>query len=52
MKSVTIYGRRGEVLLKVIHRKNGEYGMSGDSILLKELCIDVRDDTNHQVTFK
>ena len=51
MKSVTIYGRRGELLLQVIHRKNGAYELNGDSLILRDLDIEVRDDQNKKVTF-
>ena len=50
MKSVTIKDSRGNILIKVIHRKNGEYELmkicGGD-----KLNIDVRDTQGCKVIF-
>ena len=51
MKSVTVYNNRGQILLKVIHRKNGDYAMEGINIHKNIYNIDVRDDKNQKVAF-
>jgi len=50
MKSVTIKDKYGMEILKVIHRKSGEYELITHS-LYKHLIVDVRDDNNKKVQF-
>lgn len=50
MKSVTIKDK-GKILIKVIHRKNGEIELLRQENLL-HLDIEVRDDTNKKVYFR
>jgi len=50
MKSVTIRDK-GKILIKVIHRKNGEIELLRQENLL-HLDIEVRDDTNKKVYFR
>uniref|UniRef100_A0A6M3LSI9 Uncharacterized protein n=1 Tax=viral metagenome TaxID=1070528 RepID=A0A6M3LSI9_9ZZZZ len=49
MKSVTIK-QNGEVLIKIIHRKNGVIDLIKRPDLAK-LEIDVRDDRNYKIQF-
>ena len=48
MKSVTIKDKYGMEILKVIHRKSGEYELIMHT-LYKDLIVDVRDDNNKKV---
>jgi len=48
MKSVTIKDPNGVLILKVIHRKNGEIEVIYNGVLEK-YCFDIRDDDNKKV---
>lgn len=49
MKSVTIKDNEGRLLVKIIHRKNGEYELI--QICNVALDIDVRDEKGCKVIF-
>ena len=48
MKSVIIRDKKGEILIKIIHRKNGIFDITRRSDLVNA-DIEVRDDNNRKV---
>jgi len=50
MKSVAIKTASGKILVKVIHKKSGEYELVKD-VTLKDVDVEVRDDKNRKVLF-
>lgn len=50
MKSVTIYDKAGAQLIRVIHRKNGQYELI-THISTGDLKVDVRDINNKKIYF-
>lgn len=50
MKSITIRNKSGEVLIKILHKKSGEYELIKRSTLA-DTDVEVRDDQNHKVMF-
>lgn len=50
MKSVTLRTEQGEVLLKILHKKSGEYNLIKHSTL-QDIEVEVRDEQNHKVMF-
>ena len=51
MKSITIRSKSGRVLLKILHRKSGQYDLIKDSALA-DIEVEVRDDEGHKVKFE
>uniref|UniRef100_A0A6M3J2W9 Uncharacterized protein n=1 Tax=viral metagenome TaxID=1070528 RepID=A0A6M3J2W9_9ZZZZ len=51
MKSVTIRDNRGEVVIKVIHRKNGKYEIIVTPDINRDCDIEVRADDGSKVLF-
>ena len=51
MKSVTIRDKRGEILVKVIHRKNGKYDLIKTPEIDRDCDIEVGADDNSKVIF-
>ena len=50
MKSVTLRTKQGKILVKIIHRKSGEYELIKD-LTLQSIEIEVRDDKNRKIMF-
>jgi hypothetical protein len=48
MKSVTIKDKKGNLLIKVLHRKNGVYDILKEPSL-DDIEIEIRDDSNSKV---
>lgn len=52
MKSVTIRDKRtGEIIVKVIRKKNGEYELTRQKYLEDSITVDVREDNGSKVTW-
>ena len=51
MKSITIRSKSGRVLLKILHRKSGQYDLIKDSTL-EDIEVEVRDDQGCKVMFE
>lgn len=51
MKSITVKDKWGNLLIKVIHRKNGEYELVKHPDIQNDFAVEVRDDKNCKVTF-
>jgi len=52
VKSITIKDKKGELILKVIKRKNGRYEMELSSDLKDKIDVTVRDEKGHTVLFR
>ena len=52
MKSVTIKDRKGDILIKIVHTKNGKYTCVHAGELDGQIYIEARDDKNCKVEFK
>jgi len=52
IKSVTIKDKTGKLIFKVICRKNGNYEIIKDPLLVEEhIEIDVRNEKNQKIIF-
>ena len=51
MKSVTIRDKQGKILVKIIHRKNGQYDLIKTPEIDRDCDIEVRADDNSKVIF-
>lgn len=51
MKAVTIRNKSGEILVKIVHRKSGEYELIKHSTLT-DVDIEVRDQKNRKIMFQ
>jgi len=50
MRSVTVKDKNGNIILKVLHRKNGEYDMTIDPSFKKTgVTIDIRSNSGGKV---
>ena len=52
MKSITIKDKNGLILLKIVHKKNGEFDMEYFAFAIDNFDIQVRDNDNSLVYFK
>ena len=51
MKSVTVKDLHGNILVKVVHQKNGEYSCIHSTDLEGKIIIEARDEQNKKIDF-
>jgi ribosomal protein L25 (general stress protein Ctc) len=49
MKSVTIKDSKGKILVKVLHRKNGEIDAILHTSIQDRISVDIRDNDNYKI---